>query len=1095
MATPGGDAPSQAPSGRSIGTEEVLCATLNALAMNPTSLAALVKSGAPGGDAADDAVALVPSTPLQARVFQQFFGNAARPASGWSHPFDLLMRVSQTGMRALALTLHDAAAAAEAGAVVDPAHIHGSAVPVYMHGVAHVLEGLLQQYLGRIELCVDAPMDEEEQGVIGGAEVVVQRKTGAATFGWGFGAGARDGIQGQFTGEAILFTGLGMYGDNVKGNKITIRIEVTEASSGEKLVSSEAEYESTGNGEIIEVLIDDPVQLEPEVNYKFLATVVRRDGGSSYYGNTAGSLTDDEERKWTFTHNPDSVNGTGVTNGQVPAILYQNAVKAGDKTAADGPSASMTMQADNMAAVHAFADFATTVLHHIRHTAIDALYDLVRGNGAGTAAMCYAVALRHPVLTHLLPRLLAASSRVALANAPFAESILGDAEAVTLAMDALMTQGGPRRGPTAVAEHRTVTLESKHPYQPVTTQVWQVDMPQAVQWMVLEFDPQSATVQHADNVMLFLDHAMRLPVGGALSGQAGDAIAAVAKKSIPGNWPSNRIVVPGRHLTVCFTTGTDTSKADNPSRFGFRLTVTGQGVMSPAQYPLQAVESEAAYAAAVCARQAVLPTSAALVVERDATVPASGTHGNWVSVEPEFDSGIVGSVTRDEDGVSVSSTGSGFVTLPFGISAGCVAFETRITRETTSQCLCFGAMTQKAKDSSNAAYQAQGVYCVRIYNGMVYINSRQETKQLPKAFQDNTVRVELDMENHTLTYTVNDGEPNIVTESLPDETMYGSVHFYSSGRSIKLEVVEVSGSAIAEVPGMAAPAKDESATAAPFAALAGLDEPESDRDAQQLVASCTAVLKGGFAAGAPAAGGAGNGVGEGLALSPSLADDEVGAAQGRFLTQFVEASAGTVAQRLSQWLELTSQSSEVIESAAAPAPAAAASDSKEMAMHEEEAPMDIHVDANEAARLDGVAAQLRQQQQQPAQHLDDASSVSSCSSGTSTDSDFESDSEGAAGNFSLFDMFRKADANKAATVTRETRGADRAGRAERKKEKLEQKQAEAAAKLLSDKEALRSRMATSTEAQRRLWRQAFATVLHHLGVIEVLIVCAPMPAL
>ncbi len=58
------------------------------------------------------------------------------------------------------------------------------------------------------------------------------------------------------------------------------------------------------------------------------------------------------------------------------------------------------------------------------------------------------------------------------------------------------------------SNYRHVVVETEHPYLPATKQKWELEFPDDVKWIVVDFDSRSVTTQPEDRVSLYMDADM-----------------------------------------------------------------------------------------------------------------------------------------------------------------------------------------------------------------------------------------------------------------------------------------------------------------------------------------------------------------------------------------------------------------------------------------------------------------------------------------------------------------------------------------------------------------------------------------------------------
>ncbi len=83
-------------------------------------------------------------------------------------------------------------------------------------------------------------------------------------------------------------------------------------------------------------------------------------------------------------------------------------------------------------------------------------------------------------------------------------------------------------------------VETAHPYTPASVQTWDVEFPEATQWISLAFDRRCATAQQGDCLQVFADAARRRKL---LSFSGGPA---------QGEWPRVPMMVHGNKCFIVF---------------------------------------------------------------------------------------------------------------------------------------------------------------------------------------------------------------------------------------------------------------------------------------------------------------------------------------------------------------------------------------------------------------------------------------------------------------------------------------------------------------------------------------------------------------
>lgn len=398
-------------------------------------------------------------------------------------------------------------------------------------------------------------------------------------------------------------------------------------------------------------------------------------------------------------------------------------------------------------------------------------------------------------------------------------------------------------GKAQPANYRHAVIESEHPYLPAVSQSWDLEFAADVAWLVVEFDAKCVTAQSEDRVSLYFDADLRQKVGNDYFGTKGE----------DGSWPTGPIVVPGHRLTVVFQTATDYGNRPEDAKFGLRAVVTAHkpvaalgGPGSGVAGPLLSLECELSFALGVCLSQALCAGATAdnrkqAEKKEDAegkdgkgkgkkgkgkgkkkAVGAAGAgSGKWVTVpDAEFDPDWSSGVTFSEDNLFLHANTNGHAVLNYGISAGKIAYEVTIVKETHSQCTCLGvAIKDGLEGVTGTSYNHRCLWMYRCFNAYKYTKGVESSTTNRKIFQGDRVRVELDMDEGTVSYTINEEEVGVVFENLnEEEEVFPAINFYSGDRELRLELVEVSGAAIAQcgLSAGVAGAAGEEALAAPI---------------------------------------------------------------------------------------------------------------------------------------------------------------------------------------------------------------------------------------------------------------------------------------
>ena len=130
-----------------------------------------------------------------------------------------------------------------------------------------------------------------------------------------------------------------------------------------------------------------------------------------------------------------------------------------------------------------------------------------------------------PIITTLLPLLLSHVTPVALSDPRSAVSVLGLCQELVPHVAALnnlsLVTQTTEVSDTVQGNHTTTsshyaTVESEHPYKPATVVCYRVSFPTSVQWMTLEFDPQSSLAQPEDILVVLIPNLNKGATHGGL---------------------------------------------------------------------------------------------------------------------------------------------------------------------------------------------------------------------------------------------------------------------------------------------------------------------------------------------------------------------------------------------------------------------------------------------------------------------------------------------------------------------------------------------------------------------------------------------------
>eukprot|EP00047_Mylnosiga_fluctuans_P000811 m.202671 g.202671 ORF g.202671 m.202671 type:complete len:4234 (-) comp10109_c2_seq9:387-13088(-) len=161
--------------------------------------------------------------------------------------------------------------------------------------------------------------------------------------GWGYGGGSSDAI--AFTVDSeVLLGGVGLYG--AASSEFVANIElVIEGSPGSVLASASQSYvldqpSGDASDHWFGVMFPEPFLLDPGTQYAVIAKISSPNGASSSCGSCGRAMVTEQGVSFTFTSSSSSGNGTDVSSGQIPALLFHPPVAATTEVVVKTPTLS-----------------------------------------------------------------------------------------------------------------------------------------------------------------------------------------------------------------------------------------------------------------------------------------------------------------------------------------------------------------------------------------------------------------------------------------------------------------------------------------------------------------------------------------------------------------------------------------------------------------------------------------------------------------------------------------------------------------------------------------------------------------------------------
>ena len=251
-----------------------------------------------------------------------------------------------------------------------------------------------------------------------------------------------------------------------------------------------------------------------------------------------------------------------------------------------------------------------------------------------------------PIITKLMPHILASISSLAASDPPSAVQVLSFIQEILPSVASLQNLFLMSQDNSASTDSTTVEaspahvasasapevinmeldtqfyawVESDHPYKPASVSSYRVLFPASVQWMSVEFDPQCSTTQPEDVLQIYIrNRVAQKSLNGSSNGSntsSGTPTTTVINaneintqkytpvlKKFSGtcNWPKQNVILPGNEVLFSLETASDYVKDDKVNNFGFKCLVVGYEGFSTKEEGLKNLEMELSYLGGTCA--------------------------------------------------------------------------------------------------------------------------------------------------------------------------------------------------------------------------------------------------------------------------------------------------------------------------------------------------------------------------------------------------------------------------------------------------------------------------------------------------------------
>ncbi|KAL1517024.1 hypothetical protein ABEB36_000844 [Hypothenemus hampei] len=459
---------------------------------------------------------------------------------------------------------------------------------------------------------------------------------------WNTGNGSPDAICFQVDRPGISIVGVGIYGGIGHYEYELELLEDTSLNSGlenhgaHRWNSLEMTRGSFGpedfTPDIIEIKFDRAVPIKENVKY---AIRLRNHGGRTNNGDGGlNAVKGSDNTTFTFSTCSISFNGTTVTRGQIPILLYySNPIECGKSTSKLEHQARKTA----LLMTNAIIQNASRLMILARERVEEVPSTSILSDS------CLVKTLLPLVLANVSP-LAAGDPKSAVQVLSLIQELLPQVAALNLlestspSVQNTKTLSGSAHGCNQeIIDNKIVTtsnhctwVESDHPYKPATVANYRVQFSENVKWMSLEFDQACATAQPEDSLQLYIPvidyssnyrkNIVNLNVLDDPDSPPLPYWPVLHKFSGSLQWPSNAVVLAGNEVVFSLETASDYLKDDRASAYGFKCLVIGyEWPPEGASYTgLKHLEAELAFLGGMCAGS---------LIKKDLMLPIVGDEG------------------------------------------------------------------------------------------------------------------------------------------------------------------------------------------------------------------------------------------------------------------------------------------------------------------------------------------------------------------------------------------------------------------------------------------------------------------------------------
>jgi E3 ubiquitin-protein ligase MYCBP2 len=444
---------------------------------------------------------------------------------------------------------------------------------------------------------------------------------------WNTGNGSADAIAFKIDRSGVTLVGVGMYGGGGSHRyelELLLKKETVAVGAGifggggdgwKPVAHIKGEYgDSDCNSEkIAHLMFKSPIAIEANTVY---AIRFRNHGNRTANGTTGRSkVTCSDGMVITWLSSTLSSNGTGENRGQIPTILYcTSSIESLEQPEAPSPAVAENLRQSTITIVTSVLEIASDLLD--RASEMQSEMDI------------HSILSDSYLFKSLLPLLLAQLGPVAASTPQTSVEVLEVINRILPSVTNLSQQINDIQPPDQTPFHHMI-VESDHPYKPGVVNNYRVTFPESVQWLVLEFDAQSATAQAEDrlNVLIPRHFDAELSQSDVVLSRYWSVLKPFSGAE---DWPKHAVVLPGHEVVFSLETASEYSKDESVSRYGFKCNVVGQVWQPQTRDVILLLEKELAYLAGMCAGS-LMKSDLPAAVTGEGVLPADETEEQQVA--------------------------------------------------------------------------------------------------------------------------------------------------------------------------------------------------------------------------------------------------------------------------------------------------------------------------------------------------------------------------------------------------------------------------------------------------------------------------------